>query len=74
MITYMYILLQGVKNLTEDFSKRGQPLIFYNLKPSVIEIFKGVKPSGLRCSSNELELNDSLKGNSHGITITARCE
>nr|XP_031831740.1 sodium-independent sulfate anion transporter-like isoform X1 [Nomia melanderi]XP_031831741.1 sodium-independent sulfate anion transporter-like isoform X1 [Nomia melanderi]XP_031831742.1 sodium-independent sulfate anion transporter-like isoform X1 [Nomia melanderi] len=52
---------KGVKNLTEDFSKRGQPLIFYNLKPSVIEIFKGVKPSGLRCSSNELELNDSLK-------------
>ncbi|XP_043263626.1 sodium-independent sulfate anion transporter-like [Colletes gigas] len=52
---------KGVKNLTEDFSKRGQPLIFHNLKPSVIEIFKGVKPSGLRCSSNELELNDCLK-------------
>ncbi|XP_076169727.1 sodium-independent sulfate anion transporter isoform X2 [Ptiloglossa arizonensis] len=31
---------KGVKNLTEDFSKRGQPLIFHNLKPSVIEIFK----------------------------------
>ncbi|OAD61939.1 Sodium-independent sulfate anion transporter [Eufriesea mexicana] len=54
---------KGIKSLTEDFSKRGQPLIFHNLKPSVIEIFKGVKPSGLRCSSSELELNDCLKGN-----------
>ncbi|XP_076302565.1 sodium-independent sulfate anion transporter-like [Lasioglossum baleicum] len=52
---------KGIKSLTEDFSKRGQPLIFHNLKPSVIEIFKGVKPSGLRCSSSELELNDCLK-------------
>nr|XP_034193155.1 sodium-independent sulfate anion transporter-like isoform X3 [Osmia lignaria] len=52
---------KGIKNLTEDFSKRGQPLIFHNLKPSIIEIFKAVKPSGLRCSSSELELNDCLK-------------
>ncbi|XP_076667228.1 sodium-independent sulfate anion transporter [Andrena cerasifolii] len=65
---------KGVKNLTEDFSKRGQPLIFHNLKPSVIEIFKGVKPSGLRCSSNELELNDCLKELSNGpAAITNRC-
>ncbi|XP_034193153.2 sodium-independent sulfate anion transporter isoform X1 [Osmia lignaria lignaria] len=52
---------KGIKNLTEDFSIRGQPLIFHNLKPSIIEIFKAVKPSGLRCSSSELELNDCLK-------------
>ncbi|XP_076289246.1 sodium-independent sulfate anion transporter [Lasioglossum baleicum] len=62
---------KGVKNLTEDFSKRGQPLIFYNLKPSVIEIFKGVKPSVLRCSSNEHELNDSLKELSNVSAATA---
>ncbi|XP_053972906.1 sodium-independent sulfate anion transporter-like isoform X2 [Hylaeus volcanicus] len=61
---------KGVKNLTEDFSKRGQPLIFHNLKPSVIEIFKGVKPSGLRCSSNELELDDCLKEFSNILTTT----
>ncbi|KAF3429266.1 hypothetical protein E2986_10206 [Frieseomelitta varia] len=54
---------KGIKSLTEDFSKRGQPLIFHNLKPSIIEIFKGVKPSGLKCSSSELELNDCLRGN-----------
>ncbi|KYN30257.1 Sodium-independent sulfate anion transporter [Trachymyrmex cornetzi] len=52
---------RGIKTLIEDFTKRGQPLIFHNLKPSVIEIFKGVKPSGLTCSSSELELNDHLK-------------
>lgn len=52
---------KGIKTLIEDFTKRGQPLIFHNLKPSVIEIFKGVKPSGLTCSSSELELNDCLK-------------
>ncbi|KAK1119000.1 hypothetical protein K0M31_013775 [Melipona bicolor] len=52
---------KGIKSLTEDFSKRGQPLIFHNLKPSIIEIFKGVKPSGLKCSSSELELNDCLR-------------
>ncbi|KAG5305620.1 S2611 protein, partial [Acromyrmex insinuator] len=55
---------RGIKTLIEDFTKRGQPLIFHNLKPSVIEIFKGVKPSGLTCSSSELELNDHLKGKS----------
>ncbi|KAG7189459.1 hypothetical protein KM043_017155 [Ampulex compressa] len=52
---------KGVKSLIEDFSKRGQPLIFHNLKPSVVEIFRGVKPSGLKCSSSEIELNDCLK-------------
>ncbi|XP_014469968.1 PREDICTED: sodium-independent sulfate anion transporter-like [Dinoponera quadriceps] len=52
---------KGIKTLIEDFARRGQPLIFHNLKPSVIQIFKGVKPSSLTCSSSELELNDCLK-------------
>ncbi|KAI4501430.1 hypothetical protein M0802_003307 [Mischocyttarus mexicanus] len=52
---------KGVKNLIEDFLKRGQPLIFHNLKPSIVEIFRGVRPSSLKCSSSELELNDCLK-------------
>ncbi|EFN77149.1 sodium-independent sulfate anion transporter [Harpegnathos saltator] len=52
---------KGIKTLIEDFVRRGQPLIFHNLKPSVIQIFKGVKPSSLTCSSSELELNDCLK-------------
>ncbi|XP_024942020.1 sodium-independent sulfate anion transporter isoform X2 [Cephus cinctus] len=52
---------KGIKSLIEDFANRGQPLIFQNLKASVGEIFKGVKPSGLKCCSNEVELNDYLK-------------
>ncbi|KAL6261738.1 hypothetical protein P5V15_006829 [Pogonomyrmex californicus] len=61
---------KGIKTLIEDFTKRGQPLIFHNLKPSVIEIFKGVKPSGLTCSSSELELNDCLKEYTNASTET----
>lgn len=53
---------QGIKSLIEDFARRGQPLIFHNLKPSVVAIFKGVKPSDLRYCSSEVELNDFLKG------------
>jgi len=30
--------------LTQDFSKRGQALFFYNLKPSVVAVFEGVQP------------------------------
>lgn len=30
--------------LTHDFSKRGQALFFYNLKPSVVDVFEGVQP------------------------------
>ncbi|KAL0122515.1 hypothetical protein PUN28_007313 [Cardiocondyla obscurior] len=61
---------RGIKTLIEDFTKRGQPLIFHNLKPRVIEIFKGVKPSGLTCSSSELELNDHLKEYTNTSTET----
>lgn len=53
---------KGVKNLIEDFAKRGQPLIFLNLKPSIITIFRGVKPSEMRVCSSEVELHESLKG------------
>lgn len=32
--------------LTQDFSRRGQALFFYNLKPSVVAVFEGVQPKG----------------------------
>ncbi|XP_077293662.1 sodium-independent sulfate anion transporter-like [Arctopsyche grandis] len=35
---------RGIKSLIDDFYARGQPLIFYNLKPSIVEIFRGVQP------------------------------
>ncbi|XP_008203719.1 sodium-independent sulfate anion transporter [Nasonia vitripennis] len=52
---------KGIKSLIEDFTRRGQPLIFYNLKPSIHTIFQGVKPIDLRCCFSEIELNDYLK-------------
>ncbi|VVC45753.1 SLC26A/SulP transporter domain,STAS domain [Cinara cedri] len=33
-----------IEMLTHDFSKRGQALFFYNLKPSVVDVFEGVQP------------------------------
>lgn len=36
--------LQVIEMLTQDFSKRGQALFFYNLKPSVVAVFEGVQP------------------------------
>lgn len=35
---------KGIKALIEDFHARGQTIIFYNLKPSIAEVFRGVKP------------------------------
>lgn len=35
---------QVIEMLTQDFSKRGQALFFYNLKPSVVAVFEGVQP------------------------------
>ncbi|XP_034940502.1 sodium-independent sulfate anion transporter-like isoform X2 [Chelonus insularis] len=61
---------RGIKNLIEDFAKRGQPLIFFNLKPSVIAIFRGVKPSEMRICSSEQELHESLKDLTTISTIT----
>lgn len=52
---------QGVKSLTEDFSKRKQPLLFYNLRPSVVEVFQGVRPGDLRYCRSESELNELLR-------------
>ncbi|XP_025411068.1 sodium-independent sulfate anion transporter-like isoform X2 [Sipha flava] len=35
-----------IEMLTQDFSKRGQALFFFNLKPSVVAVFEGVQPKG----------------------------
>ncbi|XP_067006356.1 sodium-independent sulfate anion transporter [Anabrus simplex] len=52
---------KGVKSLIEDFVKRNQPILFYNLKPSIVEIFKGVQPKEFKYCHNEVELNELLK-------------
>lgn len=53
---------QGIKSLIEDFVKRNQLLVFYNLKPSVVEIFRGVRPSEFHHCQTEQQLHDFLKG------------
>lgn len=43
--------MQGIKALIEDFHARGQTIIFYNVKPSIAEVFRGVRPREfLHCS------------------------
>lgn len=44
--SFLYILFKVIEMLTQDFSKRGQALFFYNLKPSVVAVFEGVQPKG----------------------------
>lgn len=42
---------KGIKALIDDFHLRGQPIIFYNVKPSIAEVFRGVRPREfLHCS------------------------
>lgn len=40
---------------------RKQPILFYNLKPSIVEIFQGLRPKEFIYCMNETELNDVLK-------------
>lgn len=43
---------QGIKALIDDFHARGQTIIFYNVKPSIAEVFRGVRPREfLHCAS-----------------------
>lgn len=50
-----------IEMLTKDFSDRGQALFFYNLKPSVVEVFKGVKPKELVFYYHKRELDRLLQ-------------
>lgn len=50
-----------IESLTKDFAKRGQPLFFYNLKPSVYSVFEGVEPTDFVVYYTEEALDDLLK-------------
>jgi sodium-independent sulfate anion transporter 11 len=52
---------KGIKSLIEDFHKRQQPILFYNLKPSVISTFQGVQPKDFVYCESYGELNELLK-------------
>ncbi|KAJ9593231.1 hypothetical protein L9F63_015230, partial [Diploptera punctata] len=50
-----------VECLTQDFSFRKQPLFFYNLKPSVVAIFKGLQPKDFVVYYKEDELDNLIR-------------
>ncbi|XP_046393546.1 sodium-independent sulfate anion transporter-like [Ischnura elegans] len=50
-----------VSNMTEDFIRRDQPLLFFNLKPGVVEVFEGLQPKGLVVYYSEDDLDTILK-------------
>nr|XP_018904585.1 PREDICTED: sodium-independent sulfate anion transporter isoform X1 [Bemisia tabaci]XP_018904586.1 PREDICTED: sodium-independent sulfate anion transporter isoform X1 [Bemisia tabaci]XP_018904587.1 PREDICTED: sodium-independent sulfate anion transporter isoform X1 [Bemisia tabaci]XP_018904588.1 PREDICTED: sodium-independent sulfate anion transporter isoform X1 [Bemisia tabaci]XP_018904589.1 PREDICTED: sodium-independent sulfate anion transporter isoform X1 [Bemisia tabaci] len=50
-----------IEVLTEDFSKRGQPLFFYNLKPSVVAVFEGVQPTDFVVYYDKHDLDHLLR-------------
>ncbi|KDR24301.1 sodium-independent sulfate anion transporter-like isoform X2 [Zootermopsis nevadensis] len=60
---------KGIKSLIEDFVKRNQPILFYNLKPSIVEIFQGVQPKDFKYCRNESELNELLRGKQRRATV-----
>lgn len=50
-----------IESLTVDFAARGQPLFFYNLKPSVYSVFEGVAPKDFIVYYTQEKLDDLLK-------------
>ncbi|XP_036146262.1 sodium-independent sulfate anion transporter isoform X2 [Monomorium pharaonis] len=56
-----YTAATVIEILTKDFAKRGQPLFFYNLKPSVYAVFEGVEPTDFVVYYNQETLDDLLK-------------
>ncbi|XP_066903372.1 sodium-independent sulfate anion transporter [Halyomorpha halys] len=49
-----------VEVLTKDFSRRRQPLFFFNLKSSIVSIFEGVQPKDFVVYYNENDLDNLL--------------
>lgn len=55
-----YTAATVVETITNDFAKRGQPLFFYNLKPSVCAVFEGLSPTDFIVYYREEQLDDLL--------------
>lgn len=56
-----YTAAKVIESLTKDFALRGQPLFFYNLKPSVYAVFEGVAPQDFVVYYTQEGLDDLLK-------------
>lgn len=60
-----YTAAQAIEMLTNDFASRKQPLLFYNIKPSVSTVFQGLAPKDLIMYYNEDELGNLLLSTCH---------
>lgn len=56
-----YSAAMVIEILTKDFAARSQPLFFYNLKPSVCQVFEGLAPKEFVVFYNEEDLDRLLK-------------
>uniref|UniRef100_A0A2A4IZ56 STAS domain-containing protein n=1 Tax=Heliothis virescens TaxID=7102 RepID=A0A2A4IZ56_HELVI len=52
---------KGIKALIDDFHARGQTIIFYNVKPSIAEVFRGVRPREFLHCACRAELDRLLR-------------
>lgn len=40
-----YTAAKAIESLAMDFKARGQPLFFFNVRPSICEMFEGLRPT-----------------------------
>ncbi|CAG9773670.1 unnamed protein product [Ceutorhynchus assimilis] len=59
-----YTAATVIESLTSDFASRDQPLLFYNLKPSVSSVFQGLSPKDFVVFYNHEDVDDLLKNRS----------
>uniref|UniRef100_V5H1U5 Sodium-independent sulfate anion transporter n=1 Tax=Anoplophora glabripennis TaxID=217634 RepID=V5H1U5_ANOGL len=55
-----YTAAIAIDTITQDFASRDQPLLFYNLKPSVCTVFEGLSPKDFIVFYNEDQIDDLL--------------
>uniref|UniRef100_A0AAR5PMB3 SLC26A/SulP transporter domain-containing protein n=1 Tax=Dendroctonus ponderosae TaxID=77166 RepID=A0AAR5PMB3_DENPD len=59
-----YTAATVIESITSDFASRDQPLLFYNLKPSVSSVFEGLSPKDFVVFYNHDEVDELLKNRS----------
>ncbi|XP_014086185.2 sodium-independent sulfate anion transporter [Bactrocera oleae] len=62
-----YTAAKVISSLIEDFKQRNQKIIFYNLKPNVVQIFDGLNISLTLCYNTDA-LTQALRENRNGAT------
>lgn len=60
-----YTAAIAVESLTHDFANREQPLLFYNLKPSVAAVFEGLSPKEFVVFYNSNEIDNLIRKRSN---------